>query len=74
MIAGQVAGLAAVFAVFCLTMGVILRFCFAERRQATVSGATLSGRRIAWLLAAIVALGAGLALTTAYLIFFKTWS
>jgi len=73
MIAGQVAGLAAVFAVFCVAMALILGFCFAERRRAAASGAALSGRRIAWLLAAVVALGAGLALTTAYLIFFKTW-
>jgi len=74
MIAGQVAGLIAVFAVFCIAMGAILYFCLAERRRASASGAPLSGRRIAWLLAAVVALGAGLALTTAYLIFFKTWS
>lgn len=69
----QVLGLALVFATFCVLMGLVLRFCQVERRRALAGEGGGSDQRIAWLLLAVIAVGAVLAVITAQLVFFKAW-
>jgi hypothetical protein len=74
-----VLGLTIVFVVFCVIMGGILAFCLRERRRALANAATDSQRdeaadnRVAVILFGAIFVGALLALTTAYLVFFRQW-
>jgi hypothetical protein len=73
-----VSSLVLVFVIFCLMMGGVLGFCLRERkRSAQTSGAAqdaASDRRVTVILVSAIVLGAMLALTCAWLIFFRTWS
>ena len=67
-----------VFFVFCLLMGGVLAFCLRERKQnaalSTAEKDTASDNRVAVILFGAIVLGALLAITTAWLIFFRDWT
>ncbi|MEQ1517672.1 MAG: hypothetical protein ABL931_14405 [Usitatibacteraceae bacterium] len=70
----------AVFTVFCIIMGAVLALCIRERKRALASQVLDARRdedadnRVAIVLFGAIFLGALLALTTAYLVFFREWN
>ena len=69
-----------VFAVFCAIMAGVLAFCLRERKRALASEVIDARRdetadnRVALVLFGAIFVGALLALTTAYLGFFRQWN